>query len=86
MGIMSKYKISISLEFPSIPLFRERERLVISTMMETRLIQKNQWPAINRCKIYLRIITLADVASEDGRQISINSWEGVIMGKQYKQY
>ena len=63
------------------PLLKESDTLLITDMMETYLIQKNQWPAINRCKIHLKIITLADVASGDRRQISTNSWEGVRTGR-----
>ena len=38
---MSKHNIKISLDLPSIPLLRERDRLLIFAMMETHLIKKN---------------------------------------------
>lgn len=43
-------------------------------------------PPIDIPWLHLRIFTIVDVSSGDGRQISLNAWEGIGVGKQYSPY
>ena len=39
-------------------------------------ITKGEWQAMNRCRLYLNILSIADITTGDGKKIDINFWFG----------
>jgi hypothetical protein len=66
---VSKYVIDVSLPLAAeLPLQQENEQLVMDLVLKQGL-SKSRRKAVNRVRLYLRVILLADISTGDGRYI-----------------
>ena len=64
-------------------LLRERDRMLANKFelsYNLKMIGKTDWQAANRCRIYLKVLSVADIATGSGLEINRNYWLGKIEG------
>ena len=62
---------------PTIPLLRKGDQCLMEILLNISSLSPDDIKAINRCRLYLRIFTISDLASGDGKIISYNAWSGI---------
>ena len=72
-GIVVKDKVG------EIPMLRENDRCItthFARAYQAGLITKSEWLKANKCRKYLKVLTVADMASGNGQHIDTNMWIG----------
>ena len=72
----SKYKITLRGKYSTPTLQREHDIGLMDTLISSRTFSKHQEAAINRCRIYLQVVTLSDIVDGSGLSISKHVYEG----------
>ena len=72
---MSEYGITIDLVIPEISLRREKDQYLMKLFHDAGST-KNQLKYLNRCRLFLRVVTLADIFEADGKTITTQAWNG----------
>ena len=60
-------------------LLREEDKNLASVLEHATkidVINKGEWRTMNRCRLYLNVITVADITTGNGKEIDINFWRG----------
>ena len=64
-------------------LLQERDTMLAEKFelsYNLKMIGKTDWQAANRCRIYLKVLSVADIATGSGLEIDSNFWLGKIEG------
>ena len=72
-GIVVKDKVG------EISMLRENNRCItthFARAYQAGLITKSEWLKANKCRKYLKVLTVADMASGNGQHIDANMWIG----------
>ena len=72
---MTQYKLTINLNLPRFPLRRHGDKYLMIALTEST-IPTNLWKKFNQCRLYLNVISLADICTGDGRTIRQSAFEG----------
>jgi len=72
---LSEVNAHIQTNIKTPPLRRLQDQYLMPLFQRTPTIAKHL-RAINRCRIFLKAITIADITSADGRKIRKTAWEG----------
>ena len=72
---MSEYDISIDLEIPEIPLRREKDQYLMKMFYDSGAT-KIQLRDLNKCRLHLKVVTLADIFEANGKTITTQAWNG----------
>ena len=72
---LSESKVTIEEDTPTLRLRREHDSFIIEAMANAG-VSRGVLEAANRCRIFLRAVTLADICTGDGRQILYTAWLG----------
>ena len=75
---MSQYKINIDLTLEEIPTRRTNDRFIMESFI-AKGAKKSQLKLLNRCRLYLKVITLADICDASGTIITPQAWNGTQM-------
>ena len=67
--MINEFKLSVEDKSASPPLRRENDKYIMQEITKTET-SKTSLRRINRCRLYLRVITLSDIATGDGKQIT----------------
>ena len=65
----SKHKITFDENVDDIPLLRVHDKEIMQALIEAEAPPQKHWKAINRCRIYLQVHSLADITTGNGRYI-----------------
>ena len=72
---MSEYGITIDLVIPETPLRRDEYQYLMELFHDAGAT-KTQLKHLNRCRLFLRVISLADIFEADGKTITLQAWKG----------
>ncbi len=61
----SEQDLSFDDKTPNLPLLREGDQTIMWQLKQTA--PKKEWKAINQCRLYLRVFSLAEITTGDGR-------------------
>ena len=78
---LSESNVIIEEDTPTLRLRRGHDSFIIEAMANAG-VSRGVLQAANRCRIFLRAVTLADICTGDGRQILYTAW----LGKKDKDY
>ena len=73
----SQFQISLSLDNPCLPLRREGDCEIMGVLYNNTHAPTKDWATINRCRIYLRVHSLADIVTGDGTAITSSAANGI---------
>ena len=68
-------QVSLTLEVPELPLQRENDVLLIPLFGELGYTSQ-ELVQLNRCRIFLKVISLSDIVTGCGTKIRLNCWNG----------
>ena len=71
-----KHGIYLKGEYVRPKLLRENDVCLMESLVEFEYFTKKQMEAINRCRIYLQVVTLADITNGSGSFISRLAYDG----------
>ena len=72
---MSQYKITIELDLETIPFRRENDHYIMEQFIAAGGI-KSQLKVLNRCRLFLKVISWADICDASGQTIVEQAWIG----------
>ena len=72
---MHKHDIRLDLSLPKFPMRRESDKCLMMVFVNEGA-SANKLYSLNRCRLYLRAISLADIIEADGKTVSKEAWEG----------
>ena len=74
---MSSQQISMNIPTATIPLLRENDACLMEEFRTNNLIQKQDLAILNRCRLYLKVFTVADISTGKGTHIRDEAWNGI---------
>jgi len=75
-----KNKIEIGDHVDEGPLLREKDSMLpkkFAIAEKRKLINRKEWEIANRCRLYLQVLSIVDIATGDGQAIDINVRKGL---------
>ena len=70
------YSYGVSIEHDiDVPLLREGDQFLMPLFQHPNFLDNERY-IINKCRIYLRILTVAEMTSGNGKMINVSIWEG----------
>ena len=75
---MHQYNITIDLPLPTFPLRRQYDQYLMKVLTSSN-IPPNVWKQFNQCRLYLHVISLADICTGDGLYICENAFKGTFI-------
>ena len=72
---MSQYKITVELDLETIPLRRENDHYIMEQFIAAGAT-KSQLKVLNRCRLFLKVISWADICDASGQTIVEQAWIG----------
>ena len=72
---MSKYDIGISINLQEITQRRQNDAFIMEEF-HSNGVKPKDLEVLNRCRLYLKAITIADIFETDGRTVLEQAWEG----------
>ena len=70
---VSDQPIEIVEDYPEIPLLRKHDKFLMQLFLDAKDdIPKSDLLLLNNIRMYLKVITIADIATPDGRHITHN--------------
>ena len=67
------------------PILREHDVFLMSAFLNNQY-NDNDRRVVNRCRLYLKVLTLAEIVSGDGKEILHSSWTGEITTDSLRDY
>lgn len=67
--------ITADLNISEIPLQREKDEYLMK-LFEASKASPAEMASLNRCRLYLQVVSLADICEADGTTVKANIWEG----------
>ena len=83
-----RYNITVRGNYTTPRPTREYDRFLMEVVMteKRRLFDDNEIKIINRCRVYLQVMTLGDIATTDGYQIAHRVREGIVDSNRRSSY
>ena len=83
-----RYNIKVKGNYTTPRPTREYDRFLMEVVMKEKrmLFDDNEIKVINRCRLYLQVMTLGDIATTDGYQIAHKVREGIIDSNRRSSY
>jgi hypothetical protein len=69
-------KVALHIDVPEFPLRRENDSLLIPLFVSLGY-RGEKLVKLNKCRMFLQVVTLSDICCGDGHSISHNSWHGI---------
>ena len=82
---LSESDIKLDVSVPEFPLARESDALLIPTFVARGFCDAELFQ-LNRCRIFLQVISLSDICSGCGKYILKSSWEGIFESTRHNPY
>ena len=82
---MDKFNIHIDLPLPRFQLRRDQDAFIMEKFVEAGATSR-ELGILNRCRLFLRVITFADIFEADGHTITLEAWQGRPMQELRKGY
>jgi hypothetical protein len=76
LKFMSQHNISINLGFPEFPLRRQHDSFLMTALYHST-IPRTQWKSFNKCRIFLQVLSLADICTGNGTSIRSSCFKGI---------
>ena len=73
----SEHGITLDDKTIKIPLWRENDIAIMEAFRNNPAIRKEEWATLNKCRIFLKAFSLADISTGDGMFISKQAWAGL---------
>ena len=73
---MSQEKITLNDGTATIPLLRANDCCIMQEFANNKAINKGSLATLNRCRLYLKVFTLSDIVTGDGKRIRDEAWHG----------
>ena len=73
---MTDHQVALDDETVTIPLLRSKDVCLMEAFMKNNLIQKSTLGVLNRCRMYLKVFTLADITNSSGTKLRNDAWNG----------
>ena len=73
----SEYGVEIHPKVEEINLRRRGDVSIMQTVIESNLLSANELKWFNRCRLYLRVATLADITSPNGKVLRKDCLDGI---------
>ena len=73
-----KHKVELRGSYATPTLVRINDFCLMETMCTTRVYTKQQLCTINRCRIFLQAVTMADITDSSGNSVTAEAYEGKI--------
>ena len=73
---MKNFEIKIDDRTRFIDIQRERDTPLMSLIINNSSTTDDHKKTFNKCRMYLRIFNISDMATGDGQYITLDSWEG----------
>ena len=73
---MHQYNITIDINLPMFSKRRHHDAILMHTLINST-IPSTLWKKFNKCRLYLNVISLADICTGDGTHISKNAFQGI---------
>ena len=72
----SEHCITLDDKTIKIPLLWENDIAIMEAFQNNSAIRKEEWATLNKCRIFLKAFSLADISTGDGNFISKQAWAG----------
>jgi hypothetical protein len=73
---LDEYRVHLEFSSPGLELLRDGDRLLMDIFMDASVDQLSlKW--LNWCREYLHVVTLSDLVTADGTQLTLDAWNGV---------
>ena len=73
---MHQQHIKLDDQTPTIPLLRVNDIPIMEAVMSSNLFSAEEIKIINKCRLSIKVISLADMTSCNGCLITIEAWNG----------
>ena len=73
---MSDNNITLDDKTKKIPLLRENDTCIMDAFINNKNIPRSSLGLLNRCRMYLKVFTLADISEGSGKLIHTQAWHG----------
>jgi hypothetical protein len=80
-----EYNIQLHDPCPKLPLSHSNDRYLMQ-LFATYGYQKKEVQQLNKCGMYLNAITVSNIPSANGRNLTSNSWHGQISSSQINSF
>jgi hypothetical protein len=75
LEIFQEFDIKLIEGTPGLPLRRRGDFYLIQAFVSNNF-KGQELIRLNRCRLFLRVVTLADISSADGKMITHDAWHG----------
>ena len=73
----SDFGIEINPIIPELELRREGDCCIMEKVVQSKLLSANKLKWFNRCQLYLKVVTVADISTPDGKMLRKDCLDGV---------
>ena len=73
---MSESGVTLEDKTQKIQLLRIKDKIIMEEFRKNKMIKSNELKVLNKCRLYLKIFTLSDITSGDGKSIVSKAWTG----------
>jgi hypothetical protein len=74
-NFLDRFQIKIQDNVGQLRLQRQNDKFIMEEFIKAN-VDGNELKQLNECRMFLNVVTLSDIATADGSEITINAWEG----------
>jgi hypothetical protein len=75
-SFVSKYKLQLQTDLPTLHSRRLNDAFLMDRIVSANFFPPHDLLSINRCRLYLQVVTLSDIMDAAGNKVLLEMWEG----------